>query len=366
MDKDSFISRITMNRRRWMYIARGMVPEQDCEDAIQSAILSAWEHLPQLKDERAFDAWFRQILINRCRQMQRGYRREKDILRAVSEIDDIQEESDLNLGEAWNELKPEEQKLIRLHHEQGYSLKELSEVTGQAEDTLKMRLYRARKRLKAALITLLIMLLLAAAAVGMGLIDVNWFLKNRRAEPAVMQGAEEAVIREAFYSGDKMIFDVNDAVWNNEEMILSVVWFAAGIEGDDRIVYDGNIGVDGMRHDHIWIDNQITPIAEWADGKAIQVFSVEGWKLGGEYVIESEDNLPDGKGETLYTEMYLGGISPKQYEIMIGEDGFLEFSATTTLKEYPDGTCLETGTVTFFVDAPSAEEWRKLYEMHHQ
>jgi len=222
LDKDSFISHITKNRRKWLYIARSMLPERDCEDALQSSILSAWEHLPQLKDEQAFDAWFKQILINRCRQMQRGYKHDKDILNTLSANENAQEESDLCLNEALDHLKPEEQDLIRLHHEQGYSLKEIAESTGYSEDVLKMRLYRARKHLKVVLITLLLMLLLAAAAVGTGLIDVNWFLQNRISEP--------------------------------------------------------------------------------------KVFSVNGWKLGDMFMAGSEDYLPDGKGDTFFTEIHLDSI----------------------------------------------------------
>ena len=59
MDKDAFIARITSGRSKWLVLARSMLPEWDCEDALQSAILSAWEHLGQLRDEKAFDAWFK-------------------------------------------------------------------------------------------------------------------------------------------------------------------------------------------------------------------------------------------------------------------------------------------------------------------
>ena len=71
MDKDTFIAHITEHAPKWLRIAQSMLPQRDCEDALQSATLSAWEHLAQLRDEQAFDAWFKQILINRCRQMQR-------------------------------------------------------------------------------------------------------------------------------------------------------------------------------------------------------------------------------------------------------------------------------------------------------
>ena len=366
MDKDSFISRITKNRRKWLYIARSMLPERDCEDALQSSILSAWEHLSQLKDERSFDAWFKQILINRCRQIQRGYNRDKDILNTLSANENTQEASDLHLNEALDHLKPEEQKLIRLHHEQGYSLKELSESTGYSEDVLKMRLYRARKRLKAVLITLLLMVLLAAVAVGIGLIDVSWFLQNRRSEPTYIEKSVKAVIKEFSYTGDKLILEINDAIWNSDELSLSFVYSITGAEEDSLIVHSGNIGVDGIHHDHIWIGDQIIPITQWAKGKDVKVFFVENWKLGSMYMTSSEDFLPDGKGETFFTEIHLDRINPERYEKHLSEDGFLEFTSTLTLSDHSSGALLETGTITLLIDAPSIKEWRNLYETYIQ
>lgn len=56
MDGEEFIARVAQNRHRMMLTARSMLLERDCEDAVQSAILAAWAHLPQLRDECAFDA----------------------------------------------------------------------------------------------------------------------------------------------------------------------------------------------------------------------------------------------------------------------------------------------------------------------
>ena len=366
MDKDSFISHITKNRRKWLYISRSMLPERDCEDALQSSILSAWEHLPQLKNEQAFDAWFKQILINRCRQMQRGYKRDKDILNMLSANENNREESDLHLNEALDHLKPEEQDLIRLHHEQGYSLKEISASTGYSEDVLKMRLYRARKHLKVVLITLLILLLLAAGAVGTGLIDVNWFLLNRRSEPAGIKKTVKAAIKEFSYTGDKLILEIDDAIWNDDELSLSFVYSITGTEEDSLIVHSGNIGVDGIHHDHIWINDQIIPITQWAKGKDVNVFFVEGWKLGDMYMTSSEDYLPDGKGETFFTEIHLDRINPEQYEKTLDENSFLKFTSTLILSEHSNGTLLESGTITLLIEAPSVEVWRNLYEAYIQ
>jgi len=367
LDKDSFISHVTKNRRRWLYMAKSMLPERDCEDALQSSILSAWEHLPQLKDERAFDAWFRQILINRCRQMQRGYKRDQDILHALSENGIAHERSELHVDEAMEHLKAEDRNLIRLHHEQGYSLKEISESTGYSEDVLKMRLYRARKRLKVALITLPLMLLLTvAAAIGAGLININWFLQNRRVEPVSTGPSAPTNTKEFTYAGEELILELNDAVWNPEKLSLAFVYSIAGKGEECLFVHSDNIGVDGERLHHIWMDQQILPVTEWAGGKNVKVFSMDVWKTGDQHLRTTEDSFPEGNGEVFYTEVFLDTVDPDQYKALLDENGRLTFTTTLTLEEYSSGTVLESETMTLRVKAPSAAEWRTLYEAYLQ
>jgi len=155
-------------------------------------------------------------------------------------------------------------------------------------------------------------------------------------------------------------------VWDYDELSLSFVYSITGSEEDSLIVHSGNIGVDGIRHDHIWMDDQIVPIAQWANGKDVNVFSVNGWKLGDLFMTGSEDYLPDGKGETFFTEIHLDSIKPERYEKILNENGFLEFTSPLTLIDHSSGTLLESETITLLIEAPSTEEWRNLYETYIQ
>jgi DNA-directed RNA polymerase specialized sigma24 family protein len=38
----------------------------DAEDVTHDALLRAWQHWPELRDETRFDAWFQRILVNEC------------------------------------------------------------------------------------------------------------------------------------------------------------------------------------------------------------------------------------------------------------------------------------------------------------
>lgn len=364
MDGEEFIARVAQNRHRMMLTARSMLLERDCEDAVQSAILAAWAHLPQLRDECAFDAWLGRILINQCRQMQRGYQRERDVCRALMQNQKEEEESVLE--DALGALNREERRLIQLHHECGYTIKEISDSTGLSEDVLKMRLYRARKRLKMVLISLLLLALLASTAVGSGWLDVEWFLKSRRAESNWKEAFVVPAGLEFIYTGGLLDFSVSDAVWNLQDLSVAFVYSITGSNDNAAMICSENLGVDGVRHDHVWMDGEILPVSEWAQGRQVFVYSVDGWQLGGRMASVAEDELPDGKGQTYLTEMRLEEIKPEAYERLLDEAGMLAFSAALTLRDYHSREILEEGTAAVCVSAPTKKEWREAYEAYHR
>ncbi len=362
MNQEEFTSRVDRNRSKLFRIAGRMIRKSDCEDAVQSTILSAWEHLPDLKDENAFDAWIRQIMVNRCRQIQRGYKKEKDIYAALQERQQVSDFDETVLGEAMDALNEDERRLICLHHQQGYSIREISAVMDKSEDVLKMRLYRARKHLRTILIALLLLILMACVAVGTGMIDVDWFLQNRRAEPAVIGKPIPAQSISVEYAGKLLDISVSDAVWDEDALSVSFVYSIVG--KDVLTVHSGNIGVDGVRQDHIWTDRGVVPVQEWADGSRVHTFYVDSWHLGGLYLTGSEDYLPDGLGETFMTELHLDWIAPDRYESLLDDNGMLAFEAKLMLEDYESGEIMEEQNAVVRIGAPTPQEWRGMYEAH--
>lgn len=151
MDRDEFAKRVRERERLLYCLARTMLPPADCCDAMQSAVLRAWEHLDTLKKEAAFDSWLNSILINECRKLLRLKKREYVTdFQSISLISP-ETDPDLAVGEALNALSPEDRMLLLLHHDEGYSLAEVSMMMKQPQGVLKMRLYRARSRLRKAL-----------------------------------------------------------------------------------------------------------------------------------------------------------------------------------------------------------------------
>lgn len=150
MDKETFSHRVLTMERTLYCIARSMLPPDDCQDAVQSAVLRAWERLKTLREEAAFEVWLMRILTRECYAI----RRERKQSVPIGELSESLLASardtarEYELTDALNALRPEDRLLILLHHDKGYSLSQVSHITGIPQGVLKMRLHRARVRLR--------------------------------------------------------------------------------------------------------------------------------------------------------------------------------------------------------------------------
>ena len=366
MNQNEFERRIEALRPRLLAAARKRLPPDECEDAVQSAVLSAWEHLPRLRNEEAFDGWVYRILENQCRQTLRRLKRSRALLQPLNAapeaaaVDDAKPE----LESALDSLHDEDRRLLLLHHEQGYSLGELSQMTGQSKGALGMRMMRARRRLRLALISLLLIALLAAAAFAAERLGVNWFLLNRRASEPESYGPEGRADAAIAYSGTLLSAEVSDVIWDMDSLSLLFTCSIAGTDAQALTVHGGCIGVDGERFDHIWTDGRILPVTQWAQGRPVRVFTLDGWQIGGMYPTGSEDFLTDGLGESFFTELRLDSVTPERFEALLDANGALSLSCAVSVRDYDSGSALESGTLTLRVSAPDPGEWREACEAH--
>ena len=360
MTREDFEARAGALRPKLLAAARRRLPHAECEDAVQSALLCAWAHLPQLRNDAAFDGWLMRILINQCKTANRARRR----VPVCTDEPAAAAPEDTGLSEALETLDGEERRLLLLHHQQGYSLRELSEMTGKPEDALKMKLFRTRRKLRLALISLLVLLLLAAAAIGAQHLGVNWFLQHRTASNPPLFKADDRSECSVSYSGRLLAAQAGDAVWDRDTLSLLFTCSLAGTEPEALTVHSGHIGVDGERFDCIWIGGDILPVAEWAQGRPVYVYATDGWQTGGLFLTGSEDFLADGLGESFFAKLQLACLTPQQYEALLDGDGMLPLSCGVTVKDFASGEILETATLTLRVSAPTSEAWRELYEAY--
>lgn len=366
MDQEEFESRVLHSQRKLMAIAQRMLPPDECEDAVQSSILLAWEHLPQLRREGAFEAWLTQILVNQCRQTLRQRKKDEQAIQDLRQTYREEVPQETGLDEALGEMPPEARDVLLMRHEEGYSVREIARKLHTSEDAVKMRLYRARQSLRILLISLLLLLLLAAAAIGTGVWDVSWFLRNRQASSSRSICTDFGSVCSVSYSGRYLVVELNDVKWDLERLELLMTYSFAGTDEQALTVHSGCIGVDGERQDHIWLDGEILPVVDWAQGRPVHVFALDGWRIGSKYLSGSEDFLPDGLGESFFARLHLDVLSPELYASLLDENGMLTLQCSVTVRDFFSKETLETGLLTLRVAAPDAEEWRNLYEAYHR
>lgn len=153
MDKQQFAARVLEAENSLYRVARSILRcVSDCEDAVQNAVLKAWEKQNTLRNEQYFKTWITRILINECHQLAR--RRPDSIL-----LDDCipplaaagGEPVDPVLRDAVLALPERLRIVLVLHCIEGYSVQETAGLLRIPGGTVKSRLARGRSILQEAL-----------------------------------------------------------------------------------------------------------------------------------------------------------------------------------------------------------------------
>ncbi len=150
MDRQFFIASAQAMERSMYCIARSYLRcEADCEDALQNALLRAWEKRNTLREERYFRTWLTRILINSCKETLRRQKREAptaDFPEAAAP-----QGADPALWESLRALDEKYRVTVILHYRDGYGIREIASILRIPESTVKTRLSRARQQLKSLL-----------------------------------------------------------------------------------------------------------------------------------------------------------------------------------------------------------------------
>jgi len=128
--------------------------EADARDAAQETLVNAWRRLGQLRDVERFDAWLGRGLVNQCRDQLRRRGRVREVALVGEPLrlaGGRQTGESLELRGAFLRLGLDERALLVLHHLHGYEVSEIGRWLGVPSGTVKWRLSRARKALRAEL-----------------------------------------------------------------------------------------------------------------------------------------------------------------------------------------------------------------------
>lgn len=150
-DSDAFCRLIDLQMQSMYKVARAYLHnDEDIADAIQDTILSCYEKLATLKENRYFKTWLTRILINKCKDMLYA----KKQLTYTDTLPDVAVyEEDFEAAE-WNQmLLPLDEKyrtILLLYYMEGFNTREISEILSMKENTVKSRLQRGRHQISQA------------------------------------------------------------------------------------------------------------------------------------------------------------------------------------------------------------------------
>ncbi|WP_338780245.1 sigma-70 family RNA polymerase sigma factor [Metabacillus sp. FJAT-52054] len=122
--------------------------DEDVADAVQDAIISAYEKLHTLKKNEYFNTWICKILINKCNSMLSKNKNLSVIHEHLLPEKRNDEYHKLELEDALNSLNEVYRLALILYYIVGLNVKEISEFLKEPEGTIKSRLSRAKTILR--------------------------------------------------------------------------------------------------------------------------------------------------------------------------------------------------------------------------
>ena len=149
MNKKQFTAQVLEAEQSLYHIARSILKnDEDSADAMQNAILHAYEKLHTLRNERYFKTWLTRILINECNHIIRSGK-ESIPYEDYFETQETEPQEDYSeVFEAVTQLDSAYRIPLVLFYVEGFSIREICRILNLSQGTVKTRLYRSRKLLK--------------------------------------------------------------------------------------------------------------------------------------------------------------------------------------------------------------------------
>lgn len=148
-DGEAFVNAIKQYESVLYKVAkRLLVYDEDVADAMQEALLSAFENINTLNNEKYFKTWVCKILINKCNEI---LRKNKKVVYVADVLPDKESSNDflkIELDDALNSLNKDYKIVMILYYILEFNTREIGEFLLEPEGTVKSRLSRARTILR--------------------------------------------------------------------------------------------------------------------------------------------------------------------------------------------------------------------------
>jgi RNA polymerase sigma-70 factor (ECF subfamily) len=152
-DAGAFETLVTRHQRALYTVACRMLGNRDeARDAIQGALVKAYEHLGSFDPRHRFFSWIYRIVVNECLNLLRARRPADDLSPALAARDtpfDVAANGERarQVQQALLRLTPDARAVIVMRHFGELSYEEIAAALNLPSKTVKSRLYAARQRL---------------------------------------------------------------------------------------------------------------------------------------------------------------------------------------------------------------------------
>lgn len=129
-------------------LARSVIGDVGAEDAVQDALIIAWDKLGSLRTKEAFSAWLTRIVLRRCMRQRRSWRDLLPIQDAAEPIFEPRPEAELDLQRCLRALAPRQRAVMYMTVVEGRSESEIAELMQITAASVRSHRRRARQRLR--------------------------------------------------------------------------------------------------------------------------------------------------------------------------------------------------------------------------
>ncbi len=157
-DHDAFseLARIAIGR---LYVIARLILREDsaAEDATQEALVAAWQHIRAVRDPDKFEAWLHRTLVRACYREYARRTRRRTFEARVATIEPSAPDTSNNVADrdelerGFRRLDFDQRAVLVTHYYLGLGLDEAAIVLGLPPGTVRSRLHRAMRAMRATL-----------------------------------------------------------------------------------------------------------------------------------------------------------------------------------------------------------------------
>ena len=152
LDESEFVRQVNTNKGTVFRVAYGYLRNKaDAEDVVQNAVFKLYRCEREFESDEHVKRWLIRVTVNECTSLYRALRRRPENIDDYLETLAMSSERHADLVRKVMRLPARYRNAVYLYYYEGYSTREVAELLRVPEATVRTRLARGRRRLKAIL-----------------------------------------------------------------------------------------------------------------------------------------------------------------------------------------------------------------------